>query len=501
MNKFVNYRDQGVPIEERLRWAFDEIQLPNDQRESVVAFLHPLKIKDRTTYEHSIRVGLLARRIARFMHLDEKALLYAGLLHDISKAQTRLETLQKTESWTAADTEEIMRHVIDGYRLVRNHFDFSAEVILWHHRFQAGGYPKELPAPLHEYSEGTKTMIAFYGRILALADCFDALHRVNDKFGSLTGEQIKEKMVTLNRDQRVLVEELYNASVLTTYVVSEEPAKPQFLDIHDQLYLQIWERQQSARTTNETVRHIMLAAALEPLSDKAGCTTRHRNLNRWQKLEYFIAAAIGIGDAFHDLLTAICSGRQQLPTIYQYALTAQKESKRNRRGGRVNQGIIELLLPIVVAQHVHNLERQLKAEAVLAKAMEVLKQTSVDDIRYLREMKRFAFDLSGYFDRPVPEYSTARTVFEYYEHDLGASTKQTSIAHNAEFVRGFPTVIAVYKTLCECQLPELNSRAEEAYQRAAALHHDDVANGFLADCVAVGLYLQLSDDPKCKLVS
>ena len=97
MNKFVNYLDQGVPIEERLRWAFDEIQLPNDQRESVVAFLHPLKIKDRTTYEHSIRVGLLARRIARFMHLDEKALLYAGLLHDISKAQTRLETLQKTK--------------------------------------------------------------------------------------------------------------------------------------------------------------------------------------------------------------------------------------------------------------------------------------------------------------------------------------------------------------------------------------------------------------------
>lgn len=501
MNKFVNYLDPTVPVEERLRWAFDELRLSNDQREGVVAFLHPLKVKDRATYEHSIRVGLLARRIARFMHLDERALLYAGLLHDTGKCQTWLGTLQKTEGWTPADTEEIKQHVLDGHRLIHGHFDFTAEVILWHHRFQAGGYPKKMPAPLHEYSEGTKTMIAFYGRILALADCFDALHRVNDKFGALTGEQVEEKMIALNRDQRVLVEELYNAGVLTTYVVSEELAILQPLDIHDQLYLQIWERQQSARTVDETIRGIVLATALEPLSDKAGCTTRHRNLNRWQKLEYFIAAAINIGDAFRDLLTAIGSSRRQMPTIYQYALAAQKESKRNRRGGRVNHGIIELLLPVVVAQHVYDMERQLTAEEVLTKAVEVLKQTSADDIRYLREMKRFAFDLSGYFDRPVPECSTAHTVFEYYEQDLGTSTKQTGIAHNSEFVKGFPTVAAVYMAMCKCQLPELNSKTEEAYQRAAALHHGDVASGFLADCVAVGLYLQLSHNPKCKLVS
>lgn len=504
MNRFVNYLDSGVPLEERLRWAFDELHLANDQREDFVAFLHPLKRKDCATYEHSIRVGLLCRRIARFMHLDEKALFYAGVLHDVGKSQTRLNTLQKIEGWTPADTKEIKRHVFDGYRLIYGHFDFSAEIILWHHRFQAGNYPEHLPAPLHNYSNGTKTLIAMYGRILALADCFDALHRVNEKFGDkqpLAGEQIKEKMLALNRDQYILIEELYNAGIFTTYLVSDEPEKPQSLDVHDQLYLQAWDRQRPVRTVDETVRHIMLSAALEPLSDKSGCTTRHRNLNRWQKLEYFIAAAINSGDAFRDLLKEIGENKQQPSMIYQYALQSQKESKRNRRGGRVNQGIIELLLPIVTAQHVYDLERRLTVTDILDKTAEVLKRTSPEDVRYLREMKRFAFDLSGYFDRPVPEYFEAKTVFEYYARDLENSLKQTSIAHNSEFLKGFPTVAIVYKTLCECHLPDLNGRVEKAYQKAAALHPQEVASGFLADCVAVGMYLQLSQNPRCKFVS
>ena len=40
----------------------------------------------------------------------------------------------------------------------------------------------------------------------------------------------------------------------------------------------------------------MLACALEPLSDKSGCTTRHRDISSYQKLEYFVAGAINIGE-------------------------------------------------------------------------------------------------------------------------------------------------------------------------------------------------------------
>ncbi len=504
MNEFANYLDPSIPLEERLRWAFDELQISDNHREGIAAFLNLLKVKHLPTYEHSIRVALLARRIARFAHLNEKPLFYAGLLHDEGKAQTRVELLRKTEGWTPADFEEIKQHVLDGYRLVRGHFDFSADIILWHHGFQADGYPTELPPLLHPYSEGVKTLIKMYGRILSLADCFDALHRASNKSGEkrlLTGEQIREEMLKRNPDQQTLIEDLYNVGILTAYVVSEERAEPLFPDAHSQLYLQVWDGQQPIRTPNETVRHIMLASALEPLSDKSGCTTRHRNLNQWQKLEYFIAAAVNIGDAFRDLAVEIDTAKQQQPrVIYRYALRAQKESKRNRRGGRVNHGIIELLLPIVTAQHVYDLERRFTAREILARAAEVLKHTSPDDVRYLRETRRFAFNLSGYFDRSVSDYPEAQNVFEYYVRDKESSTKQTSIAHNAEFVTGFPTVLTIYKTLCECGLPGLNDKVEEAYQRAAALHHRDVAAGFLADCVAVGIYLKLSHDPKCKLV-
>ena len=223
MNKFLDYFDPAVPLQTRLQMIFAEMEIPEEQRKSVAAFIEPLKIKDLPTYEHSIRVGILSAAIAKVMRLDEKALLYAGLLHDVGKIQTNPATLKKTEGWTEADTAEVKKHVLDGYRLVRGKFDFSAEIILWHHRFQSAGYPKRLPKPLHDYCRGTNAVIPMFGRMLALADCFDALHRVNGKFGDAsvaTGEAIKAKMFELNRDQRALIQKLYDEHIFTTRIIS-----------------------------------------------------------------------------------------------------------------------------------------------------------------------------------------------------------------------------------------------------------------------------------------
>lgn len=227
MAKFLQYLDPTVSLETRLLEALSELNILLGYREKIMVFLNPLAIKDPATYEHSIRVGLLARRIGKFIHMDEKALFYAGVLHDVGKAQTDLRTLQKTSGWTEADTKEIQRHVMDGYRLIRQVFDFSAEIILWHHRYQWAGYPKKLPPHLHKFCLGTETMIALYGRILAIADCYDALHRVNDKHGDkpLTGEDIKRKMFEYNPDQKALLNELYEAGILTTTIVPDTEIK------------------------------------------------------------------------------------------------------------------------------------------------------------------------------------------------------------------------------------------------------------------------------------
>lgn len=221
MTTYAQYLDPAISLEDRLQMAFEDLHLEAEQRDGITAFMGPLRVKEKSTYGHCIRVGLQARRIAEYMLLDHRALLYAGLLHDVGKAQTPLSTLTKTEGWTPADTATIRAHVMDGYRLLRDHFDFSADIMVWHHQFQAAGYPRHIPPPLHGYSTGTRVTIAFYGRLLALADCYDALHRINDKHGDKhvpTGEEIKGRMLSMNPDQRVLVTKLYEADVFTTHL-------------------------------------------------------------------------------------------------------------------------------------------------------------------------------------------------------------------------------------------------------------------------------------------
>lgn len=217
-SRFLDYLDPEPPLEERLATAMSETCISEANQAAVRAFLETLRRKDVPTYEHSIRVGLLTRAMGRFMHLDERALLFAGLLHDVGKSLTAPETLQRTEGWTEQDAAEIERHVMDGFRLLRGRFDFTADVDVRHHQFQKRRYPAQPPEYLHAYGPGTCATIPFFARLVALADTFDANHRVNDKFGDAptTGEVIRERMIAHNQDQAALVTALYNAGVFTT---------------------------------------------------------------------------------------------------------------------------------------------------------------------------------------------------------------------------------------------------------------------------------------------
>lgn len=200
-----------------LRELLDELGIEPHHREAIEAFLAPLRVKAVEHYNHCLRVAALAREIGRFTGMDDRALFYAGLLHDTGKALVSPQTLEKTDSWTEEDAREMEAHVLDGYRLLRGRFDFSADIIAWHHRFQRRAYPKQPPDPLHDYSTGTQVTLAMYGRLLALADTYDALHRINSasEGKALSNAEIRERMLTYNPDQRVLVENLYSNGVLT----------------------------------------------------------------------------------------------------------------------------------------------------------------------------------------------------------------------------------------------------------------------------------------------
>jgi putative nucleotidyltransferase with HDIG domain len=203
--------------EEILVPLFEELDVTSQDRTVINGFLQSIKDKDLKTYEHSIRVGLLTAKIDRFMHLEPKALLFAGLLHDLGKIKTPLKTLNKTKNWSKIDLKIIKQHVLAGYKILKDEFDFTAEIILRHHRFQENAYPQKLPPSLHKYSSKTKDLILFYARLLTLADVYDALHRENEKFGKnrkLTGIEIKKKMLELNSDKQELVKDLYKAKIL-----------------------------------------------------------------------------------------------------------------------------------------------------------------------------------------------------------------------------------------------------------------------------------------------
>lgn len=219
-DRFQHYWPDDSKLEERLERAYDAFGVPVELRKAAGSFLAILKNKNETTrfhYEHSIRVGLLGQAIGNFVHFGAKPLFFAGLLHDVGKALVPASTLGKTDDWTPADSQAIETHVLDGYRLLRDKFDFTAQILVWHHRFQKNCYPLELPPQLHPYSNATEVVIAMYGRLLAIADTFDALHRINAREGRktiLSGAEIRERMLAAHPDLRELIEALYEAEIL-----------------------------------------------------------------------------------------------------------------------------------------------------------------------------------------------------------------------------------------------------------------------------------------------
>ena len=478
--------------------TMDELKIDDERKVAVRSLLAILKQKSQPTYAHSLRVALLSRRIARFMHLDETALFLAGSFHDLGKSLIPLSTLHKTSGWMPQDTETMKGHVLASWQLLRDKFDFSADIVLWHHRFQKDPYPVELPELLHHYSEGTRVLIQEYGRILAIADVYDALHRKNDKFedsNGLADEQIREKMFEFNPDRKPLIEELYNVGIL------ERGAIP--TDTPDQeLYEQAWSEYESLLNGREIGRLVMLAAALEPLADKAGCTTRFTDISRHLKLEYFITGSINIGRAFEYMVNRInfWQGAKTHLNLYCFALQAQKESIRNRSGGRINQGIIELLVPVVATQCLFERGGFLSIDDLLKKTVDVMKGTFKGDVDYLIEMKRFAYDLCRYNDRLVPDHPEAGNVYEYYAADLASSTNPTGIAHNGEFVNGFPTVNIMYNSIINSKERTFVKKVEEAYRLGIERHDKSIGRGFLADCIAAAIYLVLSQNPKIRLI-
>ena len=131
-----------------------------------------LKSVDNYTFEHSVSVCALMIAFARTMDLDAAKIREFGLgalLHDVGKAHTPIEILNKPGKFTDAEFAIMKRHPADGHAILKQYPSLSAvplAIALQHHeRMDGSGYPHK--------RRGEE--IAFAAQMAAIVDVYDAI--------------------------------------------------------------------------------------------------------------------------------------------------------------------------------------------------------------------------------------------------------------------------------------------------------------------------------------
>ncbi|MGE5554421.1 MAG: HD-GYP domain-containing protein [Betaproteobacteria bacterium] len=138
----------------------------------VVEYLHLLQCGREYTFQHSVKVAVLAVLLARWLGLaftDQAEVSVAAVLHDVGKALVPLEILNKPGPLAPEEFELVKAHSQAGCDLLISHFGPEAmapRVALEHHeRVDGSGYPRGL--------QGREALLA--SRIVAVADVYDAM--------------------------------------------------------------------------------------------------------------------------------------------------------------------------------------------------------------------------------------------------------------------------------------------------------------------------------------
>jgi HD-GYP domain-containing protein (c-di-GMP phosphodiesterase class II) len=127
--------------------------------------------KDAYTCGHSERVALLSRRLSKEIGLPDnqvERIYMAGLLHDVGKIGVPEAVLQKTGRLTNEEFDQMKKHPGIGARIlsdIKQVEDIIPGVLHHHERYDGKGYPAGLCGQ----------NIPLMGRIICLADCFDAM--------------------------------------------------------------------------------------------------------------------------------------------------------------------------------------------------------------------------------------------------------------------------------------------------------------------------------------
>jgi putative two-component system response regulator len=138
---------------------------------AIDSLVRTLEARDPYTSGHSLRVRDYALRLADVLDLgarERRRLSLAAKLHDIGKVGLPETVLNKPGALTEAETALVREHPVIGERIltpiIRTRVVLTA--IRGHHeRYDGGGYPDGLAGET----------VPLLARVIAVADCFDAL--------------------------------------------------------------------------------------------------------------------------------------------------------------------------------------------------------------------------------------------------------------------------------------------------------------------------------------
>jgi len=143
--------------------------------ESILLALSAIKKYDDYTYSHSVNVAVLALCLGNRIGVSRNFLEHlgiCGLFHDLGKVEVPREIITKPGELTENEREEVQKHPLGSVKqILKLHatHDIKSKILLGpfeHHiKYDFTGYPELL----------FKKNVSLFGRILQIADVYDAI--------------------------------------------------------------------------------------------------------------------------------------------------------------------------------------------------------------------------------------------------------------------------------------------------------------------------------------
>ena len=193
--------------------------------------IHPLlrdiEDSDSYTWTHSVNVANYSYTLADMLghNSQSKINIYIGaLLHDIGKTKITEKILKKPGALSPDEWITLKTHPIIGYEMLLN-IDWLMDpeipqIALEHHeRYDGGGYPFGLSGE----------DISLAGRIVAVADCFDAMTS-NRVYRNAKDKQVAAQEILRNAGKQF---DPHIAKVFVDFLLSGEPLLPVPTQLHN----------------------------------------------------------------------------------------------------------------------------------------------------------------------------------------------------------------------------------------------------------------------------